>query len=298
MSQFVYLWQQMTRNVSGLAASVTWRNVLDIVIVAMVIYYVIKLIKQTRANSVFKGLGILLVMTWLSEVVQLNTINWMLLQVVNAGALMLVVLFQPELRRGLEQIGRSKLYANVFSGARRTRSAQHDAQELVKALTALSRRKVGALVVIEQKTGMDDIASSGTRIDAEISSALIENIFEPNTPLHDGAVLIHNGRIHSAACYLPLSENSSISRELGTRHRAALGISETTDAVVLIASEETGILSVAREGRLTRYLDAKTLNALLMEIFDPEAPMVQRALSSRARSAVARKEASNEKREP
>ena len=144
------------------------------------------------------------------------------------------------------------------------RDGEQRAAEIVqRALTNLSRRKVGALIVIENKTGLNDIIASGTMVDAEISSGLIENIFEPNTPLHDGAVVMRSGRITAAACFLPLSENSSISRELGTRHRAALGISETTDATVLIVSEETGTISMAHDGRLTRYLDAKALYAIL-----------------------------------
>ncbi len=264
------VWQQFTSQLIMLFSSMSWRNALDIAVVALLIYYIIALVRQTRANSVLKGLGLMLVMTWLSEVLQLNAFNWILRQVINTGVIMLVVLFQPELRRGLEKIGRSSLSKmNLFDNGHKIVSAEKDADEIVAALTNLSRRRVGALIVIQNKTGLNDIIATGTMLDAEISSGLIENIFEPNTPLHDGAVVQRDGRIVAAACFLPLSENSSISRELGTRHRAAIGISESTDATVLIVSEETGVISVAREGKLTRYFDAKSLKKLLMDLFQP-----------------------------
>ncbi|NLG24966.1 MAG: TIGR00159 family protein [Clostridiales bacterium] len=294
MDQLTYAWQQLTTQFAGLIFSMDLRNVLDILLVATIVYYVVKLIRQTRANSVLKGLGVILALTWLSGVFQFTAINWLLRQIINTGMVMVVVLFQPELRRGLEQIGRSRLRRSLLSLDRKSRSVEHDAEELVHAMTNLARRRVGALVVLERRTGLKDIVSSGTTIDAEISSALIENIFEPNTPLHDGAVVVRDGRIVAAGCFLPLSEDASISRELGTRHRAALGISETTDAVVLIASEETGILSVAREGRLTRYLDAKSLGALLGAVFDDEPPAFPRALLMSLR----RKEAPDEEDKP
>lgn len=266
MAQISYLWQRFLILMNSLVGSLSWRNILDVTVVAMAIYYIIKLVRQTRANSVLKGLAVVLALTWLSDILELSATNWILRQLINTGVLVVVVLFQPELRRGLEQIGRSNISSSVFAGEHKPMSSEHDIQEMVHALTNLSRRKVGALIVIENKTGLKDIIASGTMVDAEISSGLIENIFEPNTPLHDGAVVVRNGRITAAACFLPLSENSSISRELGTRHRAALGISETTDATVLIVSEETGTISMARDGRLTRYLDAKALTGILTEL--------------------------------
>lgn len=250
-----------------------WLDILDVVIVSVLIYQVLKLVRQTRANSVIKGLGVVLVVTGLSEVFQLNTLNWLLRQVMNTGAIMLVVLFQPELRRGLEQIGRSKLWAGLFTAERKTRSTDKVIEEMVRALSNLARRKVGALIVMERHTGLNDIIDSGTFIDGEISAPLVENVFEPNTPLHDGAMIVRGTRIMAAACILQLSENKGISRELGTRHRAAIGISETTDAITLIVSEETGIISMAREGRLTRYLDAKSLTTVLGEYYGLEEPV-------------------------
>ena len=216
MVQISYLWQQFLLLMSSLVGSLSWRNVLDILIVAMAIYYVIKLVRQTRANSVLKGLAVVLLLTWFSDMLELNALNWILRQIMNTGVVVLVVLFQPELRRGLEQIGRSNIPGSgVLIGDHKPMSSEHDIQEMIHALTNLSRRKVGALIVIENRTGLNDIIASGTMIDAEISSGLIENIFEPNTPLHDGAVVVRSGRITAAACFLPLSENSSISRELG-----------------------------------------------------------------------------------
>ena len=271
MVQISYMWQQFLILMNSLVGSLSWRNILDVLVVAMAIYYIIKLVRQTRANSVLKGLAVILVLTWVSDLLELSATNWILRQLINTGVIVLVVLFQPELRRGLEQIGRRNISGGMFASSERgPMSSEHDIQEMIHALTNLSRRKVGALIVIENNTGLKDIIASGTMVDAEISSGLIENIFEPNTPLHDGAVVIRNGRITAAACFLPLSENSSISRELGTRHRAAIGISESTDATVLIVSEETGTISMAHDGRLTRYLDAKALSGILTELLPSE----------------------------
>ena len=181
-------------------------------------------------------------------------------------------MFQPELRRALDQIGRSKWTGQMFSSSSKMHAesqTEKHVSELVRAMTNMSRKKIGALIVLERSTSLGDVVDSGTYVDAEISDPLIENIFEPNTPLHDGAMIIRNERILAAACILQLSDDYSISRELGTRHRAAIGITEATDAVSLIVSEETGIISMAREGKLTRYLDAKSLTILLTEIFNP-----------------------------
>lgn len=298
MTQINYYWQQLTQLTNSLLSSMSARNYLDILLVAMLVYYATKVIRQTRANSVLKGFVFLLIIMWASQAAELNTINWLLQQIVGTGTIMLVVLFQPELRRALEQMGRTSLTSGLLgnnAGERNARMAEHITDEMVHALTNLARRKVGALIVIEQQTGLKDIVATGTVLDAEVSSQLIENIFEPNTPLHDGAVVMNHSRITAAACFLPLSENSSISRELGTRHRAALGISETTDAIVLIVSEETGIISMAREGKLTRYLDAKTLTSVLMSAFNPEGMAVKRAVVGRVNSMLKRKEKQHER---
>ena len=266
----------LIRQVGALFANVfispDWRIILDIAIMTVLIYYGLKLVLRTRANSVFKGIGIVLVLAWISDILQINTLNWLLQQVINTGALVLVILFQPELRRALEQIGRSNLPRHMISSMRRQGTTESDAHvaEIVKALNNMSRKRIGALIVFERRTALGDVVESGTVVDAEISAPLIENIFEPNTPLHDGAMIIRGERITAAACILQLTDDNSLSRELGTRHRAAIGITETTDAVSLIVSEETGIISMAREGRLTRYLDTKSLTILLTELFAPD----------------------------
>ena len=269
------LWEyfaQVTSLFASLFTQPDWRDWLDIALMAILIYQGLKLLMRTRANSVFKGIAIVLVLAWISDQLQLHSISWLLQLVINTGILVLVILFQPELRRMLDQIGRSKITKQVFTSQRKHR-AEHSEQvvsEIVKALTNMARKRIGALIVIERQTALSDIAESGTHIDAEISDPLIENIFEPNTPLHDGAVIIRDERILAAPCILQLSEDYSISRELGTRHRAAIGMTEATDAVTLIVSEETGIISMAREGRLTRYLDAKSLTILLSELVAPD----------------------------
>jgi len=267
--------QQFWQNLSSLLWSVISRptivDILDILIVAFLIYQLLMLTRDTRASQVLKGLGILFVVYWASDWLGFKALNWVLNMIVNSGAVVLVVLFQAEIRRALEQIGRagSTRLDRIRSG-KGLKTDTSVVAEIVSALVSLSRRRVGALIVIEQHTGLQDVIESGTRIDAEISAALIENIFEPNTPLHDGAMIIRGYRIEAAACILTLSEDTTISRELGTRHRAALGISETTDSITLIVSEETGIISMARGGRLTRHLDARSLRQTLEPIYGNE----------------------------
>lgn len=253
-----------------------WRNILDVAILTVLIYNVIKLVMHTRSNSLFKGIAAILIMAWISDLLQINALSWLLDQIINMGFLVIVIVFQPELRRALEQLGRSKLLRKVFgiSGKqRKPERVEEPVVEIVRALSSMSRKKIGALIVFERMTGLGDIIESGTQVDAEISAPLIENIFEPNTPLHDGAMIVRNRRITAAACILQLSDDHSISRELGTRHRAAIGITETTDAVSLIVSEETGIISMAREGKLTRHMDARSLTVLLTELFTPDRTM-------------------------
>lgn len=257
---------------SNLFVQPDWRNLVDIAILTVLIYNAIKLVMHTRANSLFKGIALILILAWISDAMEISALNWLLQQVISMGFLALVIVFQPELRRALDQLGRSKLTRQMFSSSKKQKSGntEQHVSEIVRALSNMSRKKIGALIVFERSTGLGDVIESGTVVDAEISDPLIENIFEPNTPLHDGAMIIREERIVAAACILQLSDNYTISRELGTRHRAAIGITESTDAVSLIVSEETGIISMARDGKLTRHLDAKSLTILLTEIFAPE----------------------------
>lgn len=255
----LYLWNVLHR--PGLS------DLADILLVAIVIYQLLKMTRDTRGSAVLKGLMLLLLVVGVSSLLGLTALNWLLMQVLNNGAVVLVILFQPEIRKALEQIGRGARLDTKRQGDQE--EATRIVDEIVQCATKLSRRRVGALIVFEQKTGLKDIIENGISIDSRISAGLLENIFEPNTPLHDGAVVIRGQRIMSAACILTLTEASGISHDLGTRHRAALGVSETTDAIALIVSEETGIISVARGGKLNRHLDVKALRTLLEEMYLP-----------------------------
>ena len=272
MIQIQSILNQMGSVFSNLFVHPDWRNVLDIAVLTVLIYQMLKLVRQTRANSLFKGIVFIMVLAFVSDVLEINVLNWLLQQLMSVGVVLLVIVFQPEVRRVLEQLGRSKIAKQVFGMQKKQRNVRMElhVSEIVKALNDMSRKRIGALIVIERSTKLGDVIESGTVVDAEISSQLIENIFEPNTPLHDGAMIIRDERIAAAACILQLSDDYSISRELGTRHRAAIGITESTDAVSLIVSEETGIISMAREGKLTRYLDVKSLTILLTELFTPD----------------------------
>lgn len=240
-------------------------DLLDILIVAVLIYQMIMLTRDTRASEVLKGFLLLVGASLLSSLLGLTSLTWVLKQILSNGALVLVVLFQPEIRRVLEQLGRGAKMEHFQSDGEEN---QRIISEITQCLTSLSRRRVGALIVFERRTGLKDVMETGTRLDSTISAPLLENIFEPNTPLHDGAVIIRGTRIVSAACMLTtLSESNAITRDLGTRHRAAIGISETTDALVLIVSEETGVISMARDGKLTRHLDAKAIGEILSTMY-------------------------------
>ena len=259
-------WNQVQIFFWNLIHRPTLVDYIDIAIVAFLIYQLVLLTHQTRAMQVLKGLAMIIVASYVSELIGLTALNWVLRSILNNGMVALLILFQPELRKALEQIGRS---TKLDRPADRDES-ERVVDEITQCLLRLSKRRVGALIVFEQRTGLKDVTETGTAIDSLISAPLLENIFEPNTPLHDGAVIIRGDRIVAAACVLSLSESSTISRDLGTRHRAGLGISESTDATVLIVSEETGIISMARGGKLTRHLDAESLRKVLRGMYHEE----------------------------
>lgn len=246
-------------------AQISLLDVLDMLIVYYVIYRLIMLIRDTRAVQLIKGLVVLLAATLISNRLQLWTLNWLLNQTIAAGFIAVPIVFWPELRRGLEQLGRTS-----FLGQKITLSQEESWEapilDLVASATILSKNKIGALVVIERETGLNEYVETGTQMDALVSKELLTNTFIPNTPLHDGAVIIRNGRILAASCYLPLSSNPDIARELGTRHRAAIGVTEETDAVAIIVSEETGIISIAVDGEITRHFDSQSLQDKLEEL--------------------------------
>lgn len=245
-----------------------WNDLADILLVTFLIYKLVSLTKGSRAYEVLKGVAILLLVSVVTQLLSFYTVSWVLESILQSGSIIIVlfILFTPEIRRMLEKLGTSgKRLGNLLS-----EQGQDDLSALVKDLTnsflRLSRRRVGALVVFERKTGLADIISTGTSIEGTVSGALLENIFEPNTPLHDGAVICRGSTISAAACFLPLSEEDDVERDLGTRHRAALGVSAVSDCIVIVVSEETGTISVAQEGRLTRYMSEKSLSDLLTGI--------------------------------
>jgi diadenylate cyclase len=245
------------------------RDVIDMAIVAYVFYKLFMLIRETRAEQLIKGILVLLIATRLSEWARLYVTNWILDKTITLGMIALLIVFQPELRRALEYIGRSKfLTKSIVEIA--DEELNQKLSEVVEAVVSLSRQKIGALIIFERETGVGDVIETGTPIKGDISTGLLINIFIPNTPLHDGAVVIRADKIMAAGCVLPLTENPNLSKELGTRHRAGIGITERSDAVAVMVSEETGAISVAVDGKLTRFLDGKTLKRILKNAYKPE----------------------------
>lgn len=256
----------MEKIVSSILNSISDFGILDFIdifILAVIIYWLLKLTSKTRAIQVLKGLGVILLAAWITDFLGLVGTAWLLNYVLTAGAFVIFIIFQPELRRALASLGRGRF--DIIPS--QVTYAQENADRILKAVLSLSKRRVGALIVFEKKTGLKDVIESGTRLSAEISSELLENLFFTNSPLHDGAVIIRGDRIEAAGCFLPLSDNKQIGQELGTRHRAALGISEVSDSVTFIVSEETGVISVAQDGTLIRYLDSKAIKDILEDIY-------------------------------
>lgn len=237
-----------------------WQDIVDIIIVAIIIYAIIRITRGTRAFQVLKGLAIIVIAAVVFSVFNFQTVSWILSMIVSALAIVLVILFQQEIKRGLEKLGSFKVFGMSFKSIE---NADQVVNETTRAVTDLAMHKTGALIVFECKTGLLDIRETGIAIDAEVKAELLKNIFYPNTPLHDGAVVITNGRIASAGCFLPLSNTRSIDSSLGTRHRAALGISEVSDSYTIVVSEETGTISYTHDGKLVRNLDSSKLHELL-----------------------------------
>lgn len=243
--------------IEHLISTISLLDFLDIIIVTVVIYQLYRMIRDTRALALSKGIFVLIVATLVSRWLNLHVIYWLLQKTITVVVVALPVVFQPELRRALEKLGRVPIMAGGDNPQRE--ETQRIIRELSNAASTLSKNSIGALVVLERGTGLSDYIETGIEIDGKVSSALLVNIFIPNTPLHDGAVIMRNGRVMAAGCLLPLSEDDRISKDLGTRHRAGIGMSEQSDAIVLIVSEETGAISVANGGILTRLSDAEEL---------------------------------------
>lgn len=242
---------------------------IDILIVILFLYWLVLLIRGTRAVQLIKGLVVLLIATAVSSWLKLYTVHWLLNQVITALLVALPVVFQPELRRALEKLGGGEIFTTPLPHLIEDDRSQA-ISELVRAVGILSKEKTGALLVLERNTGLEEYIDKGIKIGGVISAELLLNIFVPRTPMHDGAVIIRGNRIAAAACVLPLTEGMGVSRELGTRHRAAVGITEVSDALAVIVSEETGIISLAVEGFLARELDEDTLVSRLVNALQPK----------------------------
>ena len=244
-------------------------DVLDIVIVAYLVYKILGFIQETRAQQLVRGLVVLGIVFFLSDFLKLYLLNWLLRNFVTMGLFALIVLFQPELRRGLEQLGRRNIVSGQFRSLDKE-NAIEVVKEIVAAVDDFSATRTGALIVFERETMLNDIIETGTIVDARISVRLLGNLFYEGSPLHDGAVIIRGDRIHAASCVLPLTEKKNIGRNLGTRHRAGLGVSEVSDALVSVVSEETGVISVAENGNYRRFMDLKSVEKILLGGYMPQ----------------------------
>ena len=259
---------------NNIVSSIGLNDVLDIAIVAFLVYKVLGFIRETRAEQLAKGLVVLVICTLLSDFLKLYTLHWLLSGVVSVGLIAIVVIFQPELRRALEHLGRSR-FANITSDIDKE-EAKRMVTEIVRAVESMSASRTGALMVIEKEITLNDIVETGTVIDAYISAEMIGNIFYEGAPLHDGALILRGDRLYAAGCVLPLTQNKELSKELGTRHRAGIGITENSDALVIIVSEETGVISLAQNGELTRFLEGKKIEKTLLDLYlqeDSKSPL-------------------------
>ena len=250
---------------------VRFTDVLDVVIIAFLVYKLLDLVKSTRAENILKGVVMFLLALWLSEIFHLNGIAYILGNMVQVGILALIILFQPEIRQILEKLGSKNIrLLRAFTPAQQQTELEKAIDQTVIACSEMSQTKTGVLIVFERHIQLDDMVRSGTTLDAAVSSELLKNIFFVKAPMHDGAVIIRHGRILGAGCMLPLSKNVNLSRDLGMRHRAGIGMSENSDAVVVIVSEETGSISVAVGGMLKRHLMPETLSKLLRNELMPQ----------------------------
>lgn len=257
-----YDFMDWLRNLSGQMPTIKFKDIIEIVLIAFVIYQLIKWLRGTRAWVLFKGIIVILVIAAIAMLFELNTILWILSNTISVGIIAILIIFQPELRRALESLGRRNFLADFLLSDDSTTSIMiknETIEEIVYATEEMSKTKTGALIVIEMDMKLEEAQSTGIAIDAIVTSQLLMNIFEHNTPLHDGAVIVRDNRVVAATCYLPLSDNMSLSKELGTRHRAAVGISEFSDCMVVIVSEETGYISLATGGNIIRNVNREYL---------------------------------------
>ena len=252
-------------------------SILDIIIVIFLLYCFIKMVKGSRAWQLIKGIAFLIIATWISRLLNLNILNSILTGIMNWGVIAIIVIFQPELRRALDRLGEKQFWSNavMFDKKENVRFTDETIDALVKASFEMGAVKTGALIVVEQETVLTEYERTGIELDCLMSRQILINIFEHNTPLHDGAIIVRGDRIVSATCYLPLTDNLKISKDLGTRHRAALGISEVSDAMVIVVSEETGHVSIAQGGQLARNVTPEYLRVRMNALQNKEVEMAK-----------------------
>jgi len=254
---------------------ITFFDVIDILVIAFLVYKAIDFLRETRAGQLVKGIAVLIIVAFLARWLNLVSLKWLLNTVFESALIAIAIIFQPELRRALEKVGRSN-FKNIVKGQtpeEERENAMNCIEAVCQSSASMSKQKIGALIVFERNTLLGDIINTGTVIDSAASSQMISNVFFPNSPLHDGAMIIRDGRLLAAGCILPLTQNEGLSTQLGTRHRAGIGMSENSDAVVVIVSEETGIISVASNGRIVRNYNTETLRErLLQELLDGDRP--------------------------
>lgn len=271
---------------------VTRTDIVEIIIIAFILYHILVWFKNTRAWMLFRGILVILVFLLIAGIFQMNTILWLASRLFSVAVIALVVIFQPELRSALEQLGRKNIISSLFSFNFQKETdnsfTEKTVNEIVKACYEMGKVKTGALIVIEQETSLNEYVRTGIDLDALVTSQLLINIFEHNTPLHDGAIIVRGRRIVAATCYLPLSDNLRLSKELGTRHRAAVGISEVSDSLTIVVSEETGSVSLAEEGKLYRAVDADFLRERLRLVAeaDGKPQTIMKKLKRRLKNAA------------
>ena len=275
----------MLSSIQSIMSNFRPEDALDIAIVSYIVYKMIGFIRETRAMQLIRGLVIIIVAFFVSDIFNLYLLNWLLKSLFTMGLFAVVVLFQPELRRALEQVGRKNLMnTNSFRNIDKNKAVE-TVDALVSAIDDFSATRTGALIAIERETMLNDIIETGVVVDVEISIRLLGNLFYEGSPLHDGGVIIRGARIHAASCVFPLTEKKNIGRNLGTRHRAGVGLSEVCDALIIIVSEETGVVSIAEDGKIRRFVDLKTIEKMLLNMYLPS----ERGMYDRVAKLVRRK---------
>ena len=275
----------MLSSIQSIMSNFRPEDALDIAIVSYIVYKMIGFIRETRAMQLIRGLVIIIVAFFVSDIFNLYLLNWLLKSLFTMGLFAVVVLFQPELRRALEQVGRKNLMnTNSFRNIDKNKAVE-TVDSLVSAIDDFSATRTGALIAIERETMLNDIIETGVVVDAEISIRLLGNLFYEGSPLHDGGVIIRGARIHAASCVFPLTAKKNIGRNLGTRHRAGVGLSEVCDALIIIVSEETGVVSIAEDGKIRRFVDLKTIEKMLLNMYLPS----ERGMYGRVAKLVRRK---------